>query len=114
MRAAAGGTVTFSGSVAGTVYVVVDHGDGLRATYGRLASAAVAGGDRVATGAVVGRSGGGGLYFGLRRGDEYVDPAPLLGRLVERWRLVPMDGSAARRPPPPEVRCPAAAELAGP
>ena len=43
VRAAAAGTVTFSGVVAGTRYVVVDHADGLRATYGGLASTACGG-----------------------------------------------------------------------
>ena len=90
-------------TVAGDLYVVVEHADGLRATYGRLASTelstAVDGGRRRS---VVGRASSE-LYFGLRRGDTYVDPAPLLGRLVERWRLVPTDGSPGRPAPPP--RC---------
>lgn len=105
VHAAAAGTVTFSGSVAGTFYVVIAHADGLRATYGRLAGSGLAMGDRVSVGAEVGRSAGG-LYFGLRRGDVYVDPAPLLGRLVDRWRLIPTDGTAARPAPPPRLRCP--------
>jgi len=103
-RAAAAGIVTFSGSVAGVIYVVVEHADGLRATYGRLAAAAVETGRRVAAGQVVGRSGEG-LFFGLRRGDTYIDPAPLLGRLVERPRLVPTDGTAPRPAPPPVLAC---------
>ena len=107
MRAAAAGTVTFSGAVAGQFYVVVEHADGLRATYGRLAGSGLSAGDRVAAGAVVGRSSGG-LYFGLRRGELYVDPAPLIGRLVERRRLIPTDGTPARPAPPPRLRCPAA------
>lgn len=115
VRAAAAGTVTFSGNVAGSFYLVIQHADGLRATYGRLAGSRLAAGDTVPAGAVVGVSAGG-LYFGLRRGDQdgqYVDPAPLLGRLVERWRLVPTDGSPARAAPPPRLRCPASAAEAG-
>lgn len=108
VRAAAAGHVTFSGVVAGTRYLVVEHSDGLRATYGRLASSPLATGQEVLAGAVVGQAGGDGLYFGLRRGDEYLDPRPLLGRLVERWRLLPTDGSTPRRPPAPRWRCPAA------
>ncbi|MBA3604399.1 MAG: M23 family metallopeptidase [Actinomycetota bacterium] len=104
VRAAAAGTVTFAGSVAGVRYVVVEHADGLRATYGRLDSATVATGRRVATGQIVGRSGDG-LFFGIRRGETYLDPAPLLGRLVERARLVPTDGSRPRRPPPAVLAC---------
>jgi murein DD-endopeptidase MepM/ murein hydrolase activator NlpD len=107
VRAAAAGTVTFSGSVAGTRYVVVDHGDGRRATYGGLAGSALHSGDRIGAGAVVGHSTAA-LHFGIREGDEYVDPAPLLGRLVERVRLVPTDGTAPRPAPPPRLRCPVA------
>ena len=108
VRAAAAGTVTFSGVVAGTRYVVVEHGvGGLRATYGGLASTSLAAGDVVAAGAIVGRSGAQ-LHFGLRRGETYVDPAPLLGRLVDRPRLVPTDGTPRRPAPPPVLRCPAA------
>jgi murein DD-endopeptidase MepM/ murein hydrolase activator NlpD len=98
--------VTFRGSVAGVLYVVVEHADGLRATYGRLSSTSLPTGSTVTQGSDVGRSSNE-LYFGLRRGDTYVDPAPLLGRLVERWRLVPTDGSPGRRAPPPRLRCPA-------
>jgi murein DD-endopeptidase MepM/ murein hydrolase activator NlpD len=104
VRAVAAGTVTFAGPVAGVVYVVVEHADGLRATYGRLRSAEVDVGTRVAAGATVGWSGDG-VHFGLRRGETYVDPEPLLGRLVSRARLVPTDGTPARPAPPPRLRC---------
>jgi len=106
VRAAAAGVVSFAGVVAGTRYVVVDHAaGGLRATYGDLAVSDLAVGDVVAAGAVVGRVGDHGLHFGLRRGETYVDPAPLLGRLVERPRLVPTDGTPRRPAPPPRLRC---------
>jgi len=105
VRAAAAGTVTFSGVVVDVRYVVVRHGDGLLATYGGLASAAITEGAVVAAGAVLGRSGPE-LYFGLRTGpDTYIDPEPLLGRLVVRPYLVPSDGSPSRPPPPPVLRC---------
>lgn len=107
VRAAAAGTVTFSGTVAGIRYVVVDHGDGRRATYGGLAGTALSAGDPVTAGAIVGRSMSE-LHFGIRQADDYVDPAPLLGRLVERPRLVPTDGTPARPAPPPRLRCPVA------
>jgi murein DD-endopeptidase MepM/ murein hydrolase activator NlpD len=106
VRAASGGRVTFSGSVAGKPYVVVDHGDGLRATYGGLTGSTWEANDRIDAGAIVGRSTGGEVHFGIRRGEQYVDPAPLLGRLVQRPRLVPTDGTAARPAPPPRLRCP--------
>jgi hypothetical protein len=78
----------------------------LRATYGGLRSASVAVGDAVVTGAIVGRAAGE-LHFGLRRGETYLDPAPLLGRLVPRARLVPTDGTPRRAAPPPRLACPA-------
>jgi murein DD-endopeptidase MepM/ murein hydrolase activator NlpD len=108
VRAAAAGVVTFSGPVAGTFYVVVQHADGVRATYGQLAGSHLGAGDVVVAGAIVGSSGDG-LHFGLRVGDRYLDPALFIGRLVERVRLVPTDGSAPRSAPPPRLECPAAA-----
>jgi murein DD-endopeptidase MepM/ murein hydrolase activator NlpD len=104
VRAAAAGVVTFSGSVAGTFYVVVVHADGLRATYGELTGSPFRAGDVVLAGATVGASAGD-LHFGLRIGDRYVDPALYLGRLVERARLIPTDGSAARPAPAPRLHC---------
>ena len=102
--AAAAGIVRFSGVVAGVRYVVIEHGDGRSATYGRLAAAGVAVGTRVRQGDVVGSTTDR-FYFGLRVGDRYVDPAPFLGALRYRPRLVPVDGSAARPPPPPTMAC---------
>jgi murein DD-endopeptidase MepM/ murein hydrolase activator NlpD len=104
VRAVAAGEVTFSGTVAGVRYVVVRHADGRRATYGGLATSPVHTGDVVAARSVVGTTDGH-LHFGLREGDLYLDPAPLLGRLVGRPRLVPVDGTAARAGPPPRLRC---------
>ncbi len=98
------GEVTFSGTVAGERYVVVRHDDDRRATYGGLASSTLRTGDAVVAGMVVGITAGH-LHFGLRDGDTYVDPAPFLGRLVGRARLVPDDGTAARAAPPPRLRC---------
>jgi murein DD-endopeptidase MepM/ murein hydrolase activator NlpD len=105
VRAAAAGTVSFSGVVAGTRYVVVEHAaGGLRATYGGLASTSLGAGDAVVAGAIVGVAAGD-LHFGLRRGETYVDPTPLLGRLVERARLVPTDGTPPRPAPPTRLEC---------
>src|SRR5262249_56063185 len=81
VRAAADGVVAFAGSVAGSLHVVVAHDGGLRTTYAFLAVIAVHEGDRVSRGQVVGAAGGsgperdqGGLHFGGRLGDRYVDP----------------------------------------
>ena len=104
VRAVASGRVTFAGSVAGVRHVVVRHADGLRATYGRLASTGYRAGDVVVRGAVVGRTAGR-FHFGLREGATYIDPGPLLGRLVHRPRLVPTDGRRANPAPPAVLRC---------
>jgi murein DD-endopeptidase MepM/ murein hydrolase activator NlpD len=105
VRAAAAGVVTFSGLVVDVRYVVVRHSDGLLATYGGLESTTLSTGDRVAAGATIGRSGPE-LYFGLRSApDTYVDPEPLIGELVVQPYLVPTDGSPARLPPDPVLRC---------
>lgn len=104
VRAVAGGTVTFSGVVAGTRYVVVELPSGWRLTYGRLASSALRTGDRVVGEMTIGRAGGA-LFFGLRVDGRYRDPAPHLGTLAGRPRLVPADGTAPRPAPPPRLRC---------
>jgi murein DD-endopeptidase MepM/ murein hydrolase activator NlpD len=106
VRVAAAGTVTFAGAVAGVRYVVIEQADGLRATYGSLASSHLRAGQRVPAGAIVGTSGAS-FHFGLRRGVTYVDPEPYLGRWVTRPRLVPTDATPARPAPPPNLRCPA-------
>jgi murein DD-endopeptidase MepM/ murein hydrolase activator NlpD len=102
VTAAAPGTVSFAGLVAGTRYVVIDHGDGDRTTYGQLSAIAVAVGEVVGAGQRIGTSGAT-LFFGLRHGDEPVDPQPLLAVERHRPRLVPGDGGrprpAATRPP---------------
>jgi murein DD-endopeptidase MepM/ murein hydrolase activator NlpD len=104
VTAAAAGSVAFSGLVAGVRYVVVEQIDGRLATYGRLAVAQVVVGGSVGAGDVIGTTTGR-VYFGLREGDQYIDPAPFLGTLKSRPRLIPIDGSAARPPPPPTLRC---------
>lgn len=105
VRAVTGGTVAFAGAVVGRRYVSVDQPDGLRATYGWLATIARTEGDVIGAGDVVGVAGDR-MMFTLRRGDEYIDPAPYLGRLIRRPWLVPRDGPA-REPPPARLECPA-------
>jgi murein DD-endopeptidase MepM/ murein hydrolase activator NlpD len=102
--AAADGVVRFSGVVADVRYVVVEQHDGRTATYGRLAAAQVGIGSALRAGDVVGTTTDR-FYFGLREGDQYIDPAPFLGSLRYRHRLVPIDGSGPRPPPPPAIRC---------
>jgi len=107
--AAASGSVTFSGSVAGTRYVVIRHRDGLRATYGRLATVPsdLVAGTSILAGSVVGTATDS-MYFGLRDDDPEetpVDPTPLLGRWRYRARLLPSDGQPSRPPPAPRLVC---------
>jgi murein DD-endopeptidase MepM/ murein hydrolase activator NlpD len=108
VTAVVAGTVTFSGLVAGTRYVVLLQPDGWHATYGKLASSSLSRGDVVRQGQVVGLSTGR-LYFGWRDlADQPVDPTPLLGRVVGRPRLVPVDGRTPRAGPMPRLVCPTA------
>jgi murein DD-endopeptidase MepM/ murein hydrolase activator NlpD len=100
----AAGRVTFSGSVAGRNYVVVQHADGRRATYGNLSDRMYARGDVIATGAVVGHAAGA-FHFGLRDDERYVDPAPFMGSVVGLVRLVPADGATPAPAAPPRVVC---------
>jgi Peptidase family M23 len=100
VRAAGVGVVSFSGSVAGSLHVVVAHDGDLRTTYAFLASAGVRTGERVIRGQVVGTAGGAGpehepgaLHFGLRLRDRYIDPQRLFEAcdLTQLVRLVPVD-----------------------
>lgn len=99
--AAAGGTVTFAGRLAGRGVVVVDHG-ATRTTYEPV-TAVVAVGSRVNTGQRIGTLEPGHcppqdcLHWGWRRGEEYLDPLRLGGTpdpgpvtaASDRVRLVP-------------------------
>ena len=106
VRAVAAGTVTFSGSVAGTGYLVVRHSDGRRVTYGGVRSDLTAG--RPVVAGMVIASTTGRFHLGLRHGSEYLDPAPYIGRPTVRARLVPADGSPPRPAGAVRFRCSAA------
>jgi len=126
VRSAGSGVVAFAGPVGGRLVVVVAHPGGLRSGYAYLTRLAVAGGQPVEQGAVLGFSGGTGpghpagvLHFSLREGGEYVDPLRRLG--LEAGvdppvvRLAPVGGSP--RPtvcPPPEGVSGSAATLGAP
>jgi murein DD-endopeptidase MepM/ murein hydrolase activator NlpD len=80
-----GGTVAFAGSVAGSLFISIDHPDGVRTTYSWLSSIAVKKGDVVTTGSPIGATGWGHpgvtpphLHFGARVGSDYLDPMLLL------------------------------------
>lgn len=82
VRAAAGGSVTFAGSVAGMLTVTVDHGGNLRSTVSYLSAVAVKPSATVKIGEVIGHSGfahgRAALHFSVRIGDVYMDPMPFL------------------------------------
>lgn len=103
--AAGRGSVVFAGDVAGGLHVVVLHRGGVRTSYSFLRDAAVAEGEVVEPGTVVGHAGGpdpdgehaGVVHFGVRIGERYVDPMLLFrpGDLRDRVRLVPTDAPGA-------------------
>jgi len=91
VSAAADGVVVLAGTnvVGGKVvgygtYVVIAHGGGLYTLYGHLSRLAVAAGDHVRAGQVIGLSGSTGnstgphLHFEVRSGADPVDPIPYL------------------------------------
>jgi len=90
---AGAGVVVFAGPLAGRGVVSVDHPNGLRTTYEPL-TPAVAPGRRVAAGAVLGRLRAGHrgcpsacLHWGVRRGEQYLDPLSLVA--TGHVRLLP-------------------------
>ncbi|WP_344806121.1 M23 family metallopeptidase [Microlunatus ginsengisoli] len=100
--AAADGSVSYAGRLAGRGVVVVDHG-GVRTTYEPV-DPLVAVGERVAAGAVLGRIGRGGhcaqtcLHWGLKDGERYLDPLLLIpGGGGGTLRLLPADQVAVAR-----------------
>jgi murein DD-endopeptidase MepM/ murein hydrolase activator NlpD len=85
VRASAAGVVAFAGSVAGSLFVSIDHPDGVRTTYSWLSAVRVRTGQTVAEGDVIALSGPGHpgavvshLHFGARVGNTYIDPMLLL------------------------------------
>ncbi len=102
VRATNAGTVTFAGSVAGALHVVIAHDNGIRTSYSYLTRIDIGVGATVKRGQVVGTAGGAGsghgpgvLHFGARIGDRYIDPMLLFGPtdLTKLVRLVPVDGT---------------------
>ncbi|MBG7603966.1 MAG: M23 family metallopeptidase [Actinobacteria bacterium] len=104
VRAPATGRVTFSGTVVGTIYVVIEAANGWRLTHGKLDVTHLEQGDVVVAGAVIGTASDA-FFFGVRNGATYVDPGPFLGRLVGRPRLIPSDGSPPRPSTATRLRC---------
>jgi hypothetical protein len=100
VRAANDGLVSFAGSVAGALHVVVAHAGGLRTSYSFLSRVDVRAGQSVRRGDTLGATGGAGdghgpgvFHLGLRIGERYLDPMQLFGPpdLTKLVRLVPTD-----------------------
>ncbi len=85
--AARSGMVTFAGPVAGRLFITVLHVDGVRTSYGAVASIGVAAGQQVATGQHVATARDR-LHVSARIGNAYVDPAVLFGGHSVPARLV--------------------------
>ena len=93
--AAGDGVVAFAGMVAGRSVVSVDHPGGLRTTYEPV-DPSVGAGQAVARGSPLGTllaghsgcSAAACLHWGLRRGEDYLDPLALL--VLPRVRLLPL------------------------
>jgi murein DD-endopeptidase MepM/ murein hydrolase activator NlpD len=84
VRAAGEGVVVFAGRVGEGLHVVIAHGSGIRTSSSFLATIAVVQGEAVRRGTIIGTSGGTGpghaagvTHFGVRVGDEYIDPMRL-------------------------------------
>ncbi|TSE16395.1 M23 family metallopeptidase [Arthrobacter sp. KBS0703] len=93
------GTVSFVGVVVDRPVITVDHGNGLRSSFEPVAST-LAKGDAVAKGQLLGTLLAGHcgptpcVHWGVRRGDEYVNPLEFVLDLRPSV-LLPLDG----RPP---------------
>jgi murein DD-endopeptidase MepM/ murein hydrolase activator NlpD len=104
VRAAADGTVVMVGQhFFGGNAVFVDHGDGLVSQYFHLSKVAVAEGQELARGALIGEVGATGratgphLHFGIRWRGARVDPALLLAPTLALPCLDPPAGLGCRQ-----------------
>jgi murein DD-endopeptidase MepM/ murein hydrolase activator NlpD len=99
VHAAGAGTVVYAGRLADRGVVSVAHSGGVRTTYEPVTSALHVG-DLVSGGQLIGTLEAGHpgcpavacLHWGLRRGEQYLDPLALLG--LGRVRLLPLSGGA--------------------
>lgn len=93
VRAAADGSVSFAGSVAGMRTVTIDHGHGAKTSVSHLLGISVVEGQQVEAGEVLGVSGfphgEPGVHFSVRVGGAYVDPETFLDCLGGTIRLLP-------------------------
>ena len=91
--AAGAGHVRFAGQVGGSLYVSINHPDGVRTTYSYVKDIAVKKGDFVEQGSVLASTKGRSFHFGAIRDGDYIDPAELMGQVGPKSaRLVPRGG----------------------
>ena len=102
MVAAQDGIVGFAGWIGGSLFISLDHPDGVRTTYSWLSAIGVNKGDVVSKGRVIGATGAGHpgvtpphLHFGARVGQTYIDPMLLLegAGVVDFIHLAPLPGA---------------------
>jgi murein DD-endopeptidase MepM/ murein hydrolase activator NlpD len=93
------GVVTFAGRVAGSLFLTIDHGAGIRTSYSWLSGLAVSKGAIVSRGQLVAFTGHGHpdvdqphLHFSVRLNGVYVDPLAYLepAGVVDLIRLAPL------------------------
>lgn len=95
VRAAVDGTVVFAGQVGSSLHVVVLLDNGLRTTYSFLQDITVERGAPIRRGDVIGHAGSD-LHFGVRAGEHYLDPEPLLAGAPPAVHLVePVDHTSS-------------------
>lgn len=119
VKAAATGTVSWVGVIDGVAMLTVQHADGLRTTY-QPVEAMVAVGTMVAAGQAIGvlvaghRSDQTCLHFGVRDGDNYLDPLQWLRRKdADEVRLLPRSAVPRQQPPPGSIEATDVLPLSG-
>jgi hypothetical protein len=107
MVAAQDGIVAFAGWVGGSLFISIDHDDGVRTTYSWLSGISVSKGEAVVREQPIGQTGSGDpgsatprLHFGARVGDIYIDPMLLLepGAVAGLIHLAPLTEGAPGSP----------------
>jgi murein DD-endopeptidase MepM/ murein hydrolase activator NlpD len=102
------GIVAFAGWIGGSLFISIDHVDGVRTTYSWLSEVRVRRGQSVAREELIARSGHGHadipqphLHFGARVGSTYIDPMLLLegADVSDLIHLAPLVQGSMAEPP---------------